>query len=221
MIPPDEDAAFVAAMESVLEVYQRPEDARFPVVAMDERPVQLLKDLRAPVPPKPGRIARRDYEYKRIDVVSAFLFTNPLQAWRRVSVRERRTAVDWAEEVKHLLDEVYPDAVRVTLVCDNLNTHRLTSLYKAFPAQEALRLSSRLELVHTPKHGSWLNIAEIELSVFSRQCLNRRISDLETLRSEAEAWQKHRNQNAGRVDWRFTTQDARIKLKRLYPNTQH
>ena len=221
MIPPDEDAAFVAAMESVLEVYQRPEDARFPVVAMDERPVQLLKDLRSPVPPKPGRIARRDYEYKRIDVVSAFLFTNPLQAWRRVSVRERRTAVDWAEEVKHLLDEVYPDAVRVTLVCDNLNTHRLTSLYKAFPAQEALRLSSRLELVHTPKHGSWLNIAEIELSVFSRQCLNRRISDLETLRSEAEAWQKHRNQNAGRVDWRFTTQDARIKLKRLYPNTQH
>ena len=221
MIPPDEDAAFVAAMESVLEVYQRPEDARFPVVAMDERPVQLLKDLRAPVPPKPGRIARRDYEYKRIDVVSAFLFTNPLQAWRRVSVRERRTAVDWAEEVKHLLDEVYPDAVRVTLVCDNLNTHRLTSLYKAFPAQEALRLSSRLELVHTPKHGSWLNIAEIELSVFSRQCLNRRISDLETLRSEAEAWQTHRNQNAGRVDWRFTTQDARIKLKRLYPNTQH
>ena len=221
MIPPDEDAAFVAAMESVLEVYQRPEDARFPVVAMDERPVQLLKDLRAPVPPKPGRIARRDYEYKRIDVVSAFLFTNPLQAWRRVSVRERRTAVDWAEEVKHLLDEVYPDAVRVTLVCDNLNTHRLTSLYKAFPAQEALRLSSRLELVHTPKHGSWLNIAEIELSVFSRQCLNRRISDLETLQSEAEAWQKHRNQNAGRVDWRFTTQDARIKLKRLYPNTQH
>ena len=221
MIPPDEDAAFVAAMEAVLEVYQRPEDARFPVVAMDERPVQLLKDLRSPVPLKPGRIARRDYEYKRIDVVSAFLFTNPLQAWRRVSVRERRTAVDWAEEVKSLLDEVYPDVVRVTLVCDNLNTHRLTSLYKAFPAEEALRLSSRLELVHTPKHGSWLNIAEIELSVFSRQCLNRRISDLETLRSEAEAWQKHRNQNAGRVDWRFTTQDARIKLKRLYPQTQH
>lgn len=219
MIPPDEDAAFVAAMEAVLEVYQRPEDARFPVVAMDERPVQLLKDLRSPVPPKPGRIARRDYEYKRIAVVSAFLFTNPLQGWRWVSVRERRTAVDWAEEVKSILDEVYPDAERVTLVCDNLNTHRLTSLYKAFPAEVALGLSSRLELVHTPKHGSWLNIAEIELSVFSRQCLNRRISDLETLRSEAKAWQKHRNENAGRVDWRFTTQDARIKLKRLYPKT--
>ncbi len=220
MIPPDEDEAFVAAMEQVLEVYERPEDPRHPVVAMDERPVQLLKDLRSPVPAKPGRIARRDYEYKRVDVVSAFLFTNPLQGWRRVSVRERRTAIDWAEEVKYLLDAVYPEAQRLTLVCDNLNTHKIASLYKAFPANEALRLSSRLELVHTPKHGSWLNIAEIELSVFSRQCLNRRIPDLQTLRSEAEAWQKHRNQNAGRVDWRFTTDDARIKLKRLYPKTQ-
>ena len=191
-----------------------------PVVAMDERPVQLLKDLRAPVPAKPGRIARRDYEYKRIGVVSAFLFPNPLQGWRRVSVRERRTAIDWAEEVKYLLDEVYPEVQRVTLVCDNLNTHKIASLYKAFPANEALGLSSRLELVHTPKHGSWLNIAEIELSIFSRQCLNRRIPDLQTLRSEVEAWQKHRNQNAGRIDWRFTTDDARIKLKRLYPKTQ-
>ena len=220
MIPPDEDAAFVAAMERVLEVYPRPEDPRHPVVAMDERPVQLLKDIRSPVPVKPGRIARIDYEYKRIDVVSAFLFTNALQGWRRVSVRQRRTAVDSAEEVKHLLDEVYPDVERVTLVCDNLNTHKIASLYKAFPADEALRLSSRLEVVYTPKHGSWLNIAEIELSVFSRQCLNRRIPDLETLRSEAEAWQTHRNQIANRVDWRFTTQDARIKLKRLYPKTQ-
>ena len=220
MIPPDEDEAFVAAMEQVLEVYQRPEDPKHPVVAMDERPVQLLKDLRSPVPAKPGRIARRDYEYKRVAVVSAFLFTNPVEAWRRVSVRERRTAIDWAEEVKYLLDEVYPEAPRVTLVCDNLNTHKITSLYKAFPADEALGLSSRLELVHTPKHGSWLNIAEIELSVFSRQCLNRRIPDLQTLRSEVEAWQKHRNENAGRVDWRFTTDDARIKLKRLYPKTQ-
>ena len=220
MIPPDEDEAFVAAMEAVLEVYQRPKDAALPVVAIDERPVQLLKDLRPAIPGTPGRPKRIDYEYKRIGVVSAFLFTNPLFAWRRVSVRERRTAVDWAEEVKHLLEEVYPDAVRVTLVCDNLNTHKIASLYKAFPAEEALRLSSRLALVHTPKHGSWLNIAEIELSVFSRQCLNRRLSDLETLRSEAAAWQQHRNQNAGPVDWRFTTDDARIKLKRLYPKTQ-
>ena len=208
-------------MEAVLDVYQRPEDARFPVVAMDERPVQLLADLRPPIPPKPGRLARIDYEYRRPGSVSAFLFTAPFQGWRRVSVRPRRTAIDWAEEVKHLLDEVYPDAERVTLVCDNLNTHKIASLYKAFPAAEAHRLRSRLELVHTPVHGSWLNIAEIELSVFSRQCLNRRIPDIDVLRSEAEAWQTYRNQTANRVDWRFTTQDARIKLKRLYPKTQH
>ena len=156
MIPPDEDEAFVAAMEAGLRGFtQRPKAAAFPVVAMDERPVQLLKDLRPAIPGTPRRPKRTDYEYKRIGVVSAFLFTNPLFAWRRVSVRERRTAVDWAEEVKHLLEEVYPDAVRVTLVCDNLNTHKIASLYKAFPAEEALRLSSRLALVHTPKHGSW------------------------------------------------------------------
>ena len=222
MIPPDEDADFVGAMEQVLDVYERPEDPKRPVVAMDECPVVLHRDLRSPIPPKPGRIARRDYAYKRVDVVSAFLFTNALQGWRRVSVRERRTARDWAEEVQYLLDEVYPDAVRVTLVCDNLNTHKIASLYKAFPAEKAQRLSSRLELVHTPKHGSWLNITEIELSVFSRQCLNRRIPDFETLRSEADAWQNHRNQTeTNRVDWQFTTDDARIKLKRLYPKTQH
>ena len=221
MIPPDENADFVAAMERVLEVYERPEDPKRPVVAMDERPVQLHKDLRPPVPAKPGRIARRDYEYKRVAVVSAFLFTNPLQGWRRVSVRERRTAIDWAEEVKSLLDEVYPDAERVTVVCDNLNTHTIKSLYKAFSVEEADRLSARLEIVYTPKHGSWLNIAEIELSVFSRQCLNRRIPDLQTLRSEVAAWQAHRNRTAGPVDWRFRTHDARIKLKWLYPKTQN
>ena len=221
MIPPDEDEAFVAAMEAVLDVYQRPKDAKFPVVAMDERPVQLLEHLRPPIPMKPGRLARIDYEYRRPGAVSAFMFTAPFQGWRRVSIRERRTAIDWAQEVKHLLDKVYPDAERVTLVCDNLNTHKIASLYKAFPAEEALELASRLELVHTPKHGSWLNIAEIELSVFSRQCLNRRISDIETLRSESDAWQKHRNQTANTVDWRFTTEDARIKLKRLYPQTQY
>ena len=220
MIPPDEDAAFVTAMEAVLDVYQRPEDARFPLVAMDERPVQLLEHLRPPIPAKPGRIARIDYEYRHPGSVPAFLFTAPFQGWRRVSIRERRTSIDWAEEVKHLLDEVYPEAERVTLVCDNLNTHSLKSLSKAFPAEEADRLSSRLEIVYTPKHGSWLNIAEIELSVFSRQCLNRRIPDIETLRAEAEAWQIHRNQTANTVDWHFTTEDARIKLKRLYPQTK-
>ena len=160
-----------------MEVYQRPEIPGFPVVAMDERPVQLLGDLRPGIPAKPGRIAGIDYEYSRNATATAFLFTAPFQGWRRVSVRHRRTAVDWAEEVKYLLDEVYPDAERVTLVCDNLNTHKLTSFYKAFPPDEARRLCSRLEIVHTPVHGSWLNIAEIELSVFSRQCLRRRIPD--------------------------------------------
>jgi len=221
VIPPDEDAAFVVAMEQVLDVYERAEDPKRPVVAMDERPVVLRGDLRPGIPAKPGRIARVDYEYSRNDKATAFLLTAPFAGWRRVSVRKRRTAIDWAEEVKHLLDEVYPDAERVTVVCDNLNTHSLTSLYKAFPAEVALRLASKLEIVYTPKHGSWLNIAEIELSVFSRQCLNRRIPDIETLRSEAEAWQTYRNRTANRVDWRFTTQDARIKLKRLYPQTQH
>ena len=220
MIPPTENEAFVAAMEAVLDVYERPEDPAYPVVAMDERPVQLLDDLRAPMPAKPGRIARRDYEYKRNGSVTAFMWTAPFQGWRRVSVRERHTAIDWAEEVKYLLDEVYPDAVRLTLVCDNLSTHKISSLYKAFPAAEAHRLRSRLDLVHTPVHGSWLNIAEIEISVLSRQCLRRRIPDLETLRCEVEAWQEHRNKVASRVDWRFTTEDARIKLKRLYPQVQ-
>ena len=208
-------------MEAVLDVYQRPEDPAHPVVAMDECRVQLLDDLRAAIPAKPGQVARRDYEYKRNGSVTAFMWTAPFQGWRRVSVRQRHTSIDWAEAVKYLLDEVYPDAVRLTLVCDNLKTHKISSLYKAFPAAEAHRLRSRLELVHTPVHGSWLNIAEIELSVFSRQCLGlRRIPDIETLRSEVEAWQEHRNKVANRVDWRFTTDDARIKLKRLYPQFQ-
>ena len=197
VIPPDEDEAFVAAMETVLEVYQRPEDPAFPVVAMDERPVQLLGDIRDPVPAKPGRIARVDYEYRRNrKPVCAFLFTAPFQGYRHVSVRERRTAIDWAEEVKHLLDDTYPDAVRVTIISI------IASLYKAF-------LTRRIEV--SSHSETW--DAEIELSVFSRQCLSRRIPDL--LRSEAAAWAAHRNQVAKPVNWRFTTQDARIKLKRL------
>jgi hypothetical protein len=220
VIPPDENAEFVAVMERVLEVYQRPEDPKRPVVAMDERPVQLLEDIRSPVPVKPGRIARIDYEYHRNGKpVCAFLFTAPFQGYRHVSIRKRRTAIDWAQEVKYLLDAVYPDAERVTLVCDNLNTHTLKSFYKAFPDEEADRLASRLQLVHTPKHGSWLNIAEIEFSVLRRQCLCRRIPDQETLKREVQAWQNRRNQQGTTVHWRFTTDDARIKLKKLYPSS--
>lgn len=217
MIPAGDNAAFVASMEHVLDYYQRPLDAEFPVVNMDEQPVQLKADLRENQPMQPGQVERVDSEYERKGVVSLFLFTEALSGWRRVSVRERRTAVDWAEEVKVVLEEVYPEAQRVILVCDNLNTHTFASLYKAFPAAQARRLCSRLELVYTPKHGSWLNIAEIELSVLTRQCLSRRIPDLEILRSETQAWQTQRNAEAKGVDWQFTTQDARIRLKRLYP----
>ncbi len=217
MIPPGEDAAFVASMEQVLDCYQRPLDPEFPVVNMDEQPVQLKADLRDRQVMQPGQVERVDSEYKRKGVVSVFLFTETLSGWRKVSVRERRTAVDWAEEVKAVLQEVYPAAKRVMLVCDNLNTHTFASLYKAFPAAEARELCSRLELVYTPKHGSWLNIAEIELSVLTRQCLSRRIPDLETLHRETQAWQMKRNAEAKGVDWQFTTQDARTRLKRLYP----
>ncbi len=169
------------------------------------------------MPPQTGRVKRVDNEYRRNGTAQLFIFTEALTGWRGVSVRERRTAVDWAQEVKVLLDEVYPKAKRVILVCDNLNTHKVSSLYKAFPAAEARRLCARLEIVYTPKHGSWLNIAEIELSVLTRQCLGRRIPDIETLRRETQAWEKRRNSEAKQVDWQWTTDDARIRLKRLYP----
>ena len=220
MIPPDEDAAFVAAMENILDFYQQPLDPRFPVVNMDEQSVQLLQESRVSIPGAPGRVKRVDHEYRRNGTASIFLFTEALRGWRGVSVRERRTAVDWAEEVKMLLETVYPEAEQVILISDNLNTHKLKSLYKAFPAAEARRLSQRLALHHTPVHGSWLNIAEIELSVLTRQCLSRRIPDLETLKQETAAWASHRNAASKGVDWQFTTDDARIRLKRLYPQTQ-
>ncbi len=217
VIPPTENAEFVAAMEEVLDLYQKPLDTDVPVVNMDEQPVTLRDDIREPCPLKPGQIKRVDNEYRRNGTAQLFIFTEALTGWRGVSVRERRTAVDWAQEVKVLLDEVYPKAKRVILVCDNLNTHKVSSLYKAFPAAEARRLCARLEIVYTPKHGSWLNIAEIELSVLTRQCLGRRIPDIETLRRETQAWEKRRNGEAKQVDWQWTTDDARIRLKRLYP----
>ena len=207
-------------MEDVLEVYCRPYDSHFPVVNMDEQPVQLLDHSRPPQPMAPGRVAREDYEYKREGTACIFLFTEALRGWRRVNARERRTAVDWAEQMRVLLEEDYPDAERVILVCDNLNTHKIASFYEAFVPAQARPLVERLEIHFTPKHGSWLNIAECELSVMTKQCLGRRIPDHPTLRREIAAWQCQRNARQKGVDWRFRTDDARIRLKHLYPQVQ-
>ena len=206
-------------MENVLEVYHRPYDPRRPVVGMDEQPKQLIAETRQPIPVAPGRSAKIDYEYRRHGVASVWMFSEPLAGWRKVNVTERRTAVDWAHQMRELVDVHYPDAERVTVVLDNLNTHTLASLYEAFEPAEARRIAEKLELVYTPKHGSWLNVAEIELSVLSRQCLDRRMPERSMIAREAAAWEDRRNQQACTIDWRFTTDDARIKLKRLYPKT--
>lgn len=207
-------------MEDVLEVYTRPYDPRRPQVCMDETSKQLLRDARRPLPMEPGKPERRDYEYERGGVVNLFLFCEPLQAKRWVDVTERRTKMDWAQQIKELVDERYPEAERIVLVMDNLNTHTPASLYEAFEPKEAKRLADKLEIHYTPKHGSWLNMAEIELSVLSRQCLDRRVPDFETLEAEVAAWQERRDGAGGKIDWRFRTEDARIKLKRLYPSLQ-
>ncbi len=198
-------------------MYHRPYDPRRPQVCMDEQPVQLIKETRTPIPGSEGKPARYDSEYERNGTAVNIMFTEPLSGWRKVKVREHRTAVDWAQDMKELLDVDYPDAEKVILVCDNLNTHSPASFYKAFPPQEARRLLNRLEIHYTPKHGSWLNIAEIELSTLTMQCLDRRIPDLQTLCQEIKAWEQRRNAKQKSVDWRYTTDDARIKLKRLYP----
>lgn len=184
---------------------------------MDEQPVQLIGETRIPLPAHPGQVQRYDYEYSRNGTAVNFLFIEPLTGWRKVHVRSRRTAVDWAFEIRELLEVDYPDAEVVMVVCDQLNTHTMAALYKAFEPDQARRLARRLELHYTPKHGSWLNIAEIELSVLSRQCLDARIPDEETLKMKTKAWERARNEHQKAVDWRFTTDDARIKLKRLYP----
>ncbi len=220
IIPPEQDAAFVARMEDILAVYQRPYDDQYPVICMDEQPKQLIKETRVPLPARPGQPQRFDYEYERQGTVNLFLFTEPLTGWRRVSVRKRRTAIDWAEEIQRLLEVDYPQAKKVLLVCDNLNTHDIASLYKRFPPEKARTLAERLEIHYTPKHGSWLNIAESELAALTRQCLDRRIGDIETLRKETTAWYQERNQAQKAVDWQFTTQDARTRLKRLYPQLE-
>jgi hypothetical protein len=220
VIPPKQNAAFVANMEDVLKVYERPYNEQFPVVCMDEQPTQLIKETRRKLAVEPGKPERVDYEYERNGTATNFMFTEPLAGWRKVNVRLRKTAVDWAEEIKELLDEDYPDVEKVVLICDNLNTHKVASFYEAFEPKEARRLFERLEIHHTPKHGSWLNVAEIELSVFTKQCLDRRIPDIKILRQEAKAWYGRRNVSQKSVDWQFTTEDARIKLKKLYPQIQ-
>jgi hypothetical protein len=219
-IPPEHSGEFVAHMEDILEVYQTPYDPQVPLVCMDEQPVQLIKETRQPLPAAPGQPEKVDYEYERNGTANIFLFTEPLQGTRHVHVTEQRTAVDWATEIRDLLEVRYPEATRVRLVCDNLNTHGMGSLYEAFPPEQAHRLASRLEIHHTPKHGSWLNIAEIELSALTMQCLDRRLPDMATLIEETKQWEQRRNESQKGVDWQFSTQDARIKLKRLYPQTQ-
>jgi hypothetical protein len=204
-------------MEDILYLYERAYDDRFPVVCMDEQPVQLIGETRLPLPMLPGQVRRYDYEYQRNGTAVNFMFTEPLASWRKVNVRLTKTMIDWAHEVRMLLDVDYPDAVKVILICDNLNTHKIGSLYEAFSPPEAKRLRDRLELHYTPKHASWLNVAEIELSLLTRQCLQRRIPDLPTLQQQTQMWYQRRNGNQKSVDWQFTSEDARIKLKRLYP----
>jgi hypothetical protein len=207
-------------MAEVLDLYQRPYDVRRPLVNMDEKPVQLIQATRRPLPAKPGKPQRYEYEYERMGTATVLLCTEPLTGWRTLDICPQRPAVDWAHQIKHLLEACYPEADKVDVVCDTLNTHKIASLYEAFEPQEARRLARRLELHYTPKHGSWLNIAEIELSVLSKPCLNRRIADLDRLRHEAKAWEQERNAKQTGVDWQFTTEEARIRLKRLYPQYQ-
>lgn len=219
-IPPERNAEFVCAMENVLEVYKRPRDPERPVVCMDEKPKQLIKETRTPVPCAKGRPGRVDYEYQRNGTASVFVFVDPLRGWRRVEATERRTRLDWARQVKRLVERDYPRARKITLVMDNLNTHSPASLYEAFEPAEARRLAEKLDIVYTPKHGSWLNVAEVELAVLEKQAIGDRLPDRAALNARLKAWQKVRNRSHAKVDWQFTTADARIKLKRLYPQTQ-
>ena len=200
-----------------MEVYHLPYDSDYPVVCMDESSKQMVGEVYDPIPCKPGQPKRMDDEYVRKGVAEIFMEVEPLAGKRHVAITERRTRKDWAQQIKGMLDERYPDAVQVRLVMDNLNTHNIASLYAAFEPQEARRLAERLDIHHTPKHGSWLNMAEIELSVLKGQCLNRRIADMTTMRAEVAVWERHRNNRTRKIDWQFTTTDARIKLTSLYP----
>ena len=205
-------------MEDVLAVYTRPYDPRRPQVCLDEASKQLLADTRAPIPARPGQPARQDSEYARHGTAALFMVCEPLAGWRHVRGRDRRTAVDWAQVIKEVVDNRYPEAERIVLVMDQLNTHTAASLYEAFPPAEAKRLADKLEIHYTPKHGSWLDMAELELSVLARQCLDDRFPDQPTLTAAVAAWETARNARRMPIDWRFTTADARIKLKHLYPS---
>jgi hypothetical protein len=221
VIPPEADAEFAASMEEVLDVYARPYDPRYPVVNMDEQPIQLFREVRQPIAATRRHPRRVDYEYERAGTASIFLLCEPLSGWREVSVRGRRTKVDWAQEVERLLRTRYASAEKVTLVYDNLNTHTKGAFYEAFKPEQARRLVRRLDFCHTPTHGSWLNIAENELSAMTRQCVTgRRFETIELLREETTAWHEFSNDKQRGVDWQFKVDDARVKLKSVYPKIQ-
>ena len=207
-------------MEDVLDVYAQALDSKRPIICFDERPTQLLADTKIPIPVKPGQKKRIDYEYERMGNCNLFIFLEPYQGWRHIEVTNRRTAIDFAYCMKDLVDIYCPDAELIKVVMDNLNTHTPASLYKVFKPQEARRILNKLEFHYTPKHGSWLNMAEIELSILSRQCLNRRIPTQEIIKEEIAAWEKVRNQKKATVSWRFTTENARVKLNKLYPKVK-
>lgn len=217
-IPPEQNADFVARMEDILDVYALPYDQDCPVICLDEKPYQLLDEIREPIPMTQGNAEKIDNEYKRCGTSSIFVMCEPLKGWHHANAREQRTAVDYAHEIEWLLTKSpYKNAPKIKLVQDNLNTHTISSLYKAFPAAKARALVKRLEIHYTPKHGSWLNIAEISISILSKQCINRRIPNIEKLNREIAAWENEYNAKHNTVDWHFSTEDARIKLKRLYP----
>ena len=209
---------FVANMERVLDVYKRPLNEDLPLVCMDESPKQLIKETRLPIEMKPGHDTKEDFEYERCGVANIFLASEPLTGKRYVEVTERKTKRDWANFIKQIADDWYKDAPKITLVMDNLSTHKPAALYEAFEPKEAKRIWDRFEFIYTPKHGSWLNMAEIELNVLMGQCLNRRIDNIETMKKEVRAWQTHRNNKEAKIKWRFTTDDARIRLLKLYPS---
>jgi hypothetical protein len=218
VIPPEADGEFVASMEEVLETYDKPYDSACPVICMDEQPVQLLKETRTPIPATTTHGKRVDYDYERAGTANIFMFAEPLAGWREVAVREKKTKLDWAMETARLLEGRYADCAKVILVCDNLNTHTKGAFYEAFEPKRARQLVRRLEFRHTPKHGSWLNIAENELSSLTRQCVSgRRFGDIETLRTETMAWSTDVNATQRGVDWQMTIDDARCKLTSVYP----